>query len=181
MRRKAQARRKLTPAQTTAETMLTARQGALNPAVMTNLAGINTIGQAATDLRTAAPLMGILAGIAIGMRAQLVTGIVMTGSAMIGHAKTFPAAVLNTATVRLMAILVVTVTGTPNQKGVGLGMVGPVVIVSAMIANRNGVAMACRLKAVISTKTAPRIAADHGARRKRAAPGLAAVAIWIPA
>ena len=181
MRRKAQARRKLTPAQTSAGTMMIARPAALNPTVMTNPAVINTAGQAATALRTAAPLMGIPAGIATGMRAQLVNGIVMTG-----HAKTIPAVIVNkaivcNATVRLMAILVVTVTGTPAQRVVGVGMVGPVVIVSAMTASRNGVAMACRLKAVIPAKTAPRMAARHGVHRKRAARGLAAVAIWTPA
>jgi hypothetical protein len=60
-------------------------------------------------------------------------------------------------------------------------MVGPVVIVSGMTASRNGVAMACRLKAVIPTKTAPRMAAHQGVHRKRVARGLAAVAIWTPA
>jgi hypothetical protein len=160
---------------------------------MMNHAAINMAGQAAIAHRTAAPLTAIPAGIATGMRAQLVTGhpmavqvataIVMTGPAMTGHAKTVPTVTVRKAIVRLMAIPVLTVTGTPAQRVVGLSMVGPAVIVSAMTVSRNGVAMACRLKlkAVIPTRTAPRMAAHHGVRRKRAAPGLAAVAIWTRA
>jgi hypothetical protein len=136
-------------------------------------------------------LTAIPAVIATGMHAQLATGHPMaapvaTAIVMIGLAKIVPVmivtrVIVRKATARLMAIRAATVTGTPAQRVVGLNMVVPMAIVSAMIGSRNGVAMAFLRREVIPMKMVHRMVARHGAPRKKAAHGLAAVAIWTRA
>ena len=183
-------------AQNHAGIMMIAHPAVLSPAVMKNHAAIKIVGSAVIARRTVSLLMVILAVTVTGMRAQQVTDrpmpaqvvtvptiivSVTTGTVMSGPVMIVSAMIVLKVIAPLMAILAVTVTGTLAQQVTGLNMVGLLEIVSAMIASRNGVAMARHRKGVIPTRTIPRMAAHRGARRKRAAHGLAVAVTWTPA
>lgn len=175
--------------------MMTARPAALNPAAMMSPAAIKMAGPVVIAHRTVGHPMAIPVAIAIGTHAKAVTGRpmaapVVTGIVMTGHAKIAPVmivtrVIVRKATARLMGIRA-TVTGTPAQRVADLSMAGPIVIanveiVSAMIGNRIGAAMARHLKDAIPMKIGRKMAVHPVAARKRVAPGLVAVGIWTHA